>query len=260
MAQKSGFFNSVNGDRAYDTSDIAGILSKFFTNGIFNNSLQVSADGESMNVVIGTGSGHINGYTYQNTEEVEITIGDADTSLARIDSIVLRLDLTNRQITLEKLVGEYASTPSQPSITRAGNIYDLRLANISVPANTTRITSSLVTDTRFDLECGNVTQAVLSLDTSDIFAQYKAMIENWFDELQVEMSGEVATNLANQIYNIRVAVGIETDTYDSSETYNTGDTVIYNKKPYSCDEDNVTGAWDSTKWTLAPILVDGEEE
>ena len=36
--------------------------------------------------------------------------------------------------------------------------------------------------------------------------------------------------------------------YDLNETYNTGDVVMYELLMYKCLADNVTGAWDSTKW------------
>lgn len=36
--------------------------------------------------------------------------------------------------------------------------------------------------------------------------------------------------------------------YDSSETYNTGDIVMYEFLMYECLDDDVTGTWDSTKW------------
>ena len=206
MAQKYGFFNSVNNDRVYDASDVAGFLSKFFTNGVFNNTLAVSSN-DNMTVSVATGNANINGYGYENTEALTLDIDDADSTLNRIDSVILRLDLTNRQITVQVLQGDSATTPSQPSIVRTGSIYDLRLANILVSAGTTRITTDLITDTRFGSECGNVTQAVLSLDTSEIFAQYKQAFEDWFEELQVELDGDVATHLENQIISLEGNVG-----------------------------------------------------
>lgn len=36
--------------------------------------------------------------------------------------------------------------------------------------------------------------------------------------------------------------------YDSNETYNTGDIVMYEFLMYECLDDEVTGAWDATKW------------
>jgi len=43
------------------------------------------------------------------------------------------------------------------------------------------------------------------------------------------------------------------DVYDPTQTYNTGDRRIYNDVLYVCNDDNVTGTWDSTKWDSATI-------
>lgn len=282
MAQKYGFFNSVNNDRVYDASDVARFLSKFFTNGVFNNTLMVTAN-DNMTVSVSTGSANINGYGYENTESLTLDIDDADSELGRIDSVICRLDLTNRQITTQILQGEYASTPSQPSITRTGTVYDLRLANILVDAGVTRITTEDITDTRLGSECGNVTQAVLSLDTSDLFAQYQAWFEDWFADLQDELDDNQAGHLQNEIgtltnllttekgnlvgaineivgviitkiYNI---LGLDVANWSSSNTYAKGDTVCYNNKIYY----NLTGnntstnpASDTTNWEFEPII------
>lgn len=50
------------------------------------------------------------------------------------------------------------------------------------------------------------------------------------------------------------------DAYDLNETYNTGDIVMYEMLMYACLEDNVTGAWDGTKWerTTASACGGGE--
>lgn len=37
--------------------------------------------------------------------------------------------------------------------------------------------------------------------------------------------------------------------YDSTQTYNEYDYVVYDGVPYRCDEANTTGEWDSSKWT-----------
>lgn len=255
MAQKYGFFNSVNNDRVYDASDVARFLSKFFTNGVFNNSLAVSSN-DNMTVSVATGNANINGYGYENTELLTLDIDEADSELGRIDSIIVRLDLTNRQITTMVLTGLTATTPSQPTITRSGNIYDLRLANISVPTGATRITTDMITDTRFGADCGNVTQAVLELDTSEIFAQYEAYFKDWFAELQDELDSSQAGHLQNEINNIRLSLGLFTDTYDSTLTYEIGDLVVYNHTVYECNTAITTAEeFDSTKWDIVPIIT-----
>lgn len=253
MAQKYGFFNSINNDRVYDASDVARFLSKFFTNGIFNNSLAVSSN-DNMTVSIATGQANINGYGYENTEILTLDIDEADSELNRIDSVIVRLDLTNRQITTMILQGQYATTPSQPSIIRSGNVYDLRLANILVSASSSRITSEDITDTRFGSDCGNVTQAVLELDTSDIFAQYEAYFNEWFSELQDELDTSQAGHLQNEINDIRLSLGLFNDTYDETHSYSKDDLTIHEHKIYSCKTNDTTGTWDSTKWDLVPII------
>ena len=43
------------------------------------------------------------------------------------------------------------------------------------------------------------------------------------------------------------------DEYDSTHTYNTGDITIHDNTLYVCQDDNVTGAWDSTKWSATTV-------
>lgn len=47
------------------------------------------------------------------------------------------------------------------------------------------------------------------------------------------------------------------DAYDLNETYNTGDVVMYQYLMYKCKEDNVTGAWDATKWERTTAGANG---
>lgn len=44
----------------------------------------------------------------------------------------------------------------------------------------------------------------------------------------------------------------------STETYNTGNRVVYLGEYYKCKEDNVTGAWDATKWDKTTVGEDIE--
>ena len=44
------------------------------------------------------------------------------------------------------------------------------------------------------------------------------------------------------------------NTYNASLTYNTNDCVIYTDGLYICKEDNVTGAWDASKWDLTNVI------
>lgn len=221
MAEKYSFFDSVDKDRAYYAADWALHLSKYFSNGIFDNGLQVIVS-EGMNIIVSSGDANINGYRYTNDSEKSITIANADGVLNRIDNIVVRLDIPNRQITTEIVTGDFAESAVAPNLTRGTSIYDLRIAKISVPAGTTEITEDLITDCRFDDDdCGNVICAVENPDFTSILKQYEAiwnsLIETetedfekwfeektsdfatWFDEIKNQLSDDVAGNLQLQI-------------------------------------------------------------
>lgn len=81
---------------------------------------------------------------------------------------------------------------------------------------------------------------------------------------KIGLSNTDKQNMAQDVYERLIAMCF--DEYDSSETYNTGDFVVYESpadtfKLYKCNSDNVTGAWDSSKWDLATFqdLVDDIE-
>ena len=113
----------------------------------------------------------------------------------------------------------------------------------------------MIEDTRFNNNlCGIVEGAVEQINTTDIFAQYEAYFNEWFADLQTQLSGDVAGNLQNEITNLRIALGIDQTTYDEEETYSKGDLVVYNYTIYECNTDNTTGTWDSTKWNIVPII------
>jgi len=51
-----------------------------------------------------------------------------------------------------------------------------------------------------------------------------------------------------------VSASVIADEYDPTATYNTGDYCIYNGGLYVCNDDNVTGAWNSAKWTSIQVM------
>ena len=211
--EKFSFFNDVNDDRVYYAEDWARHLKKYFTNGIFNNELNVVSNND-MTITIKEGDANIEGYRYTNTGDLVKTIDNADGTLNRIDNVVLRLDLTNRLISAQIIKGTFADKPVAPELVRTSTIYDLRIAKISIPAGTTTITQDLITDTRFiTSDCGNVISTVQTPDTENLFIQIQTLFEKqinelnnnfeiWFDSIKNQLDSDAAGNLQNQINNL----------------------------------------------------------
>ena len=65
----------------------------------------------------------------------------------------------------------------------------------------------------------------------------------------LETESTTLIGAANELHNT-----IGADAYDDTATYNTGDYCIYGGELYKCNDDNVTGAWDATKWDLTKVV------
>ncbi|WP_409068838.1 hypothetical protein ACFLKC_13970 [Clostridium caseinilyticum] len=240
--EKSGFFNAMKvgdtWDRVYKAENYAEYFASFIGNGVFPNpstNLQVIGT-DKMQVIVKPGKGWINGYKYENTDDLILPIDVADGVLHRIDKIVLRYDVIEREIRAKIKKGEFASDPKAPQLTRDADMYELGLADIKVNAGSISITQVDITDLRLNKEvCGIVHCVVDQVDTTTIFNQYLEWYKNitgkteqdlrnikknleedfntWFLRIKETLSGDIAGNLLNLINinneNIKTKVSSE---------------------------------------------------
>lgn len=205
MAIRSGFFQSVNGDRKYKADFFASYFSSFVGNGVFPNpstNLQVLSS-TNLDVIVRPGKGWINGYYLINDSDLTITVGTADGVLGRIDRIVFALDFDTREMSIYLKPGTPGSNPVAPPLIRNATTYELALADINVVAGTTSINQGLITDQRLNSNlCGVVTGLINQVDTSTLFLQYQTQFQNFLQDLEDALSGDVAGNLFNLINDL----------------------------------------------------------
>lgn len=205
MAVTYGFFDSINGDRTYNADDIGNYFLKLISNGVFatpSTSMQVQAT-TGMTVNVAAGWGFINCKWINNDSDYTLQLDAADSSMKRIDRIVLKLDTsrTARCITIEVKTGTPAVTPVAPALARTGNIYELSLAQIDVYAGTTSITQTNITDERADTSvCGWVTGLIDQLDTTELFAQFTASFNQWFSDIKSEVQSTTIVSNHSGVY------------------------------------------------------------
>ena len=220
MADTHGlFWNSNDGDRTYDADSFSEWLTKFFTTGVFNGELQVSAS-SGLTVSVASGYANINGKVRFFDTATSITLSAASATYPRIDTIVVERNDTNREITLKAIAGGYSGNSPVPTApVRSGGVYQLVLAQITVPAGATAITAVNIKDTRMDSTlCGYVTGTVEELDFDQLTAQWTAYItayetnqlaafEAWFANIQGQLSEDAAGALQNEIDDINDLLG-----------------------------------------------------
>lgn len=202
------FFNSDSSDRTYDADSFEEWLKPFFTNGVFNGDLQVTAQATpNMSVKVAAGRAFIDGKLGRWTAANTLTIATAPGSYSRIDTIVLRNDRTNRQISLEVVTGTASANPQPTAPTRTNDVYELVIAQITVETGVTEITSSKIFDTRTDETlCGWVTATVDQVDFDQFKEQFDGWaedqaeaFEDWFEEMRGQLSEDAAGHLQNEI-------------------------------------------------------------
>lgn len=213
MSEKSGFFNSSNGDRKYKAEFFSEYFSSFIGNGVFPNpstSLQVISN-NNMTVTLKAGKAWINGYYYNNDSDLILSIDVADGVLKRIDRVVMQYNTVNRTITAKVKKGTFSSTPIAPTLQRDSDAYELGIADIYIANGATSISQANITDLRLETtKCGIVHGVIDQVDTTTLWNQYQAKFEAdsqqfeadfnaWFATIQGVLDGDTAGNLLNLI-------------------------------------------------------------
>ena len=186
MAIRSGFFNSVAGDRLYSASEFAEYFAAFIGTGVFpdpSTCLQIVV-ATGLQVKVKAGKAWISGYILINDADYLETL-TADAVLNRIDRMVVRLHYSNRTMSIVRKVGTLASSPVAPAITRDAEMYELSLALISVPGGSTTITQGNITDTRGDSStCGFVSSTITNIP---YLSPGKVLVSDQDGELDVSL-------------------------------------------------------------------------
>lgn len=215
MSYTSGFFDAMDlGGGKYDREYSAAVFAHYFSllvkNGVFpdpSTGMQVKASSSpDMHVSVQPGSGWVNGYyiTISDDGPEVLTVPTANPSLSRIDSVIMGLNYVDREIQLYIKSGAVSSSPSAVSLQRDNNLYEMELAQIAVGAGIASISQANITDMRQNTSrCGIVKGTIDQIDTTDLFAQYDDAFQTWFDDIQSQLSGDVATNLQNQINSLK---------------------------------------------------------
>lgn len=182
-------FNAIEHDRAYKAEDWAWYFATFIGNGVFpkpSDGLKVMAY-DKMTVKVSMGYAFINGYAYRNPVSQNIVLNMAEGDANRIDRVVIRWDLSKRDIYLTVLEGVPSMKPIAKTITRGVEIWELAIADIYVRKGTTEIQNRDITDLRYNKEvCGIVKGTVEEIDVSTITKQFEDFVEHYKQEKTLE--------------------------------------------------------------------------
>lgn len=140
MSEKSMFFNSTEEDiREYSAGDFADCLSGLCQNGRLEGLELSYTNGSPSTITVSKGKAIINGYIFCMDEDKSFDIPIL--SYSRIDEVILRLSMEDRNISIVYATG--ASAGSSPVLTQNSSVYEISLGEITVPANASAMSSSI---------------------------------------------------------------------------------------------------------------------
>lgn len=213
-------------DRASNSEDFARLLQAFLSDGVFGSGMcGVSAVENAMEAVVNVGCCLIQGRFGAVLSQETVFFEPSDGANPRIDTVVLRRDLSGdvRTIVTDVIKGTAAAVPIAPALTRDGTVWEIALADVRIPANSMVITQANITDTRLDTEkCGIVAAVNTEIDTSGLYAQIQADLAGfkaeeqaefleWFETIQDLMSG-------NDLAQIITAISAKAETAQYTAT------------------------------------------
>ena len=239
MAIESYFFNAVESDgvydRVYNSEDFCNYLDLLVGNGVFPNpstNLQVRSANDGMGIVVGAGSGWINGHKMINTADLNLTLDASDVLLNRLDAVVFYVDHSTREMGITVKKGTPSNVPVAPALSRNNDRFEMLLATISVAKQVTQITNSMILDTRGSSLCGYVQGLIQQVGTDTLFQQWQAAFDEWFTDAKEQfqagkqfkkLEGIHVTEQPNEsTFNVLTYVPHYSFAYDILEVYING--------------------------------------
>lgn len=203
MAITYGFYNSMNGDRKYDAVQLSSIFDGVIRDGVFQSigGYLATKPGTGMQVLVSPGKAWFDHTWTVNDALYPLDIGKSDLTLKRYDAVVLETDSSQpvRKNSIKIVPGTPSTDPKKPSMVSEESQHQHALAYILVNPGATEIQEKDIEIVVGKDECPFVTSILESVSIEALLAKWEGEFQAWFDELQSQMEGDVATNLQNQI-------------------------------------------------------------
>ena len=178
----------------YDAEDVSTYLCTR-TSGVYakDSNYAVSVTG-ARQITVAPGLAWINyddfkGVSACSREAVNLIVPDADSTLPRIDRVVLQFDTAANLTAVKLKPGTPSAAPEPPAILQNHNQYELGLCTVSVPAGSSVITAADITDTRADEDvCGVMRDGVTGIPTAQLQAQALSIMTQLSTELHTKLA------------------------------------------------------------------------
>lgn len=182
-----GFYNSLNGDRKYDATQMSALFDGIIKDGVFQSigsALVVTAPNGNMTVQVGTGRAWFNHTWTLNDSPLNLQIPTADSTLPRIDAVVLEVnsDESVRENSFKVIKGTPATTPNKPKLRNTKPTWQYPLCYVRVNAGATQITNANITNNVGTTNVPFITGVLKTLTLDDVLGQWRSELDEFINE------------------------------------------------------------------------------
>lgn len=211
MAFTYGFYNSIRGDRKYDAMQFSEIIDTLIIDGIIPSKGQlfaVTAANNGMQINVGTGFAWFFHSWSKNDSVMVLDVPLSDVTRPRKDAVVLEVNRNDeeRKNSIKIVSGDPAVNPTNPTLVNNEKVRQYPLAYITVPAGAETITASNIENMVGRAPTVFATGVLDTVPIDDLWSQWEGEWDDWFDDIKLQLSGNVVTNLQRQIDQLNTKV------------------------------------------------------
>jgi len=187
MSITSGFFNSLNGDRKYDTVSISEIFNGVIVDGVFSTVgdkfIATVPDEGGTSILISTGRAWFNNVWIKNDSILAIPSTSPDLIRDRIDAVVFNVDTSEavRAATIVYVEGIASTSPTKPNMLVGEYVNQYPICYITRKAGTSTITQAYIENAVGQDDCPFVIGAASTISIADLTLQWKSQWDDWSD-------------------------------------------------------------------------------
>lgn len=210
MSVTYGFYNAVlnNGvyDRQYTAEQLSSIFDGLVNDGVYQaiGSHFAVTPSDGLTVSVGSGRAWFEHTWTLNDAPINVTLSNPDSSLDRIDAVVIQVDSTARVNSIVVVKGALSSSPVRPTLTA----HQHPLAYVRVNHQVTSIKASNITNAVGTTECPYVTGIVQVVSIDSIVAQWTDQWNTWMQENETAVQTRI-DYLDSEIAQVEQEVGAD---------------------------------------------------
>lgn len=207
MSVTSGFFNSLQGDRRYTAKQFSAIIDSLIVDGVLSsigNAFALTANGTDT-ITVGTGRCWFNSTWLYNDTLLPMKVRTSEILLDRIDAVVIEVNHNEavRSASIRFVYGTAATEPVRPELTNNDLVHQYPLAYIYRHAGIDTVKQADITNMIGTSACPFATGILETLSIDAIVAQWQNEFDIWFESLETELDGDIATNLALRLIELQ---------------------------------------------------------